>query len=210
MSKAFVKFRKTIKRCEKLKQTYDLQKVSTEKPGNQDLLRASIVLSVAAMDAYMTDVFSEYFIEYIKRWPVDDKMEEQLIKYGVTVKFIIEMYKAEKPLSEIRALVERHYERATTQRMSVIDDLFSLYRIQKITENAAKRIDDTMIINDIEAVVQRRHSIVHDGDYYQSQNIRNVTEEDMKKAGKIDLFVESIEFILSRKFSIRNEEGGKT
>ena len=72
-SKAFVKFDKTINRSIALIRSYrSLLRLKIDNRNlririSKDLIRASVVLSVAALDAYITDVFSEMLVPYLKK-----------------------------------------------------------------------------------------------------------------------------------------------
>jgi hypothetical protein len=65
-SKAYEKFERTISRSNTLiRAYYRLVRIKRENRrlrAPKDLLRASIVLSVAALDAYITDVFAEKLV----------------------------------------------------------------------------------------------------------------------------------------------------
>lgn len=61
-SNAHAKFLKTIRRCESLVASYrQLQEIDQENgaavPTPKDIVRGAVVLAVAALDTYVTDVF---------------------------------------------------------------------------------------------------------------------------------------------------------
>lgn len=86
MTQAKQKFDKTINRCDEMVTLYNRLKENEENDGSvsQDTLRGAIVLAVAAFDAYATDCFSENFVSYIKKYGIDDSLEE-LLKQPLTI-----------------------------------------------------------------------------------------------------------------------------
>lgn len=100
MSNAKIKFDKTYNRCNEMIQLYNELKANAEENDNisQDILRGSIVLAVAAFDAYATDCFSEYFVTYIKKYGIDVLWKNCFGKAGFTVKFCIRINKFRKTL----------------------------------------------------------------------------------------------------------------
>lgn len=204
MSQAKEKFNKTIARCRTLISLYSTMK-SDGKNGNQDLLRASIVLSVAALDAYVTDLFAEFFIEFLKENKISGSLEKKLVDYGVTVAFAIELLKdSDTAYEKIRSLMTNYYARYTTQRMETINQLFELYGLKNITQNAQSKAGIDNLVDEVVAIVQRRHAIVHDGDYNNSK-INPVMDADINKITSIELLVNNIEDIVSNKFRVLKE-----
>src|SRR5690606_21568566 len=59
---------------------------------DDDLFRAGIVLSVAAMDAYFTDRFCEALVPYIKKEGLNKGLKELLSNSGMTLEKSIEMF----------------------------------------------------------------------------------------------------------------------
>lgn len=209
MTNAKKKFDKTITRCEELIETYKEIKQQHEQENcniviqpSQDILRASIVLAVAAFDAYATDCFSEKFIVYIKKHNIDDSMEKLLAESGFSIKFSLELLNSDRPYRKIRTLIDRHYSKYTTQKLDVIDELFLQYRIKKITSNAAKKSgkNEKRLLGSVNKIIERRHSIVHDGDYNEHSRIKPVYESDVARIEDLKLLVEKLDEIIENKF----------
>ena len=141
-SKAYAKFTKSIKRCEELARTYTIlaeaRKQNQKIPAPKDIVRASAILSVAALDAYITDVFTEYLVPYLKKYKTDASLINLLSDAGLDTKEALNLLSMDRPYRRIRTLVSKYYSSYTTQRFDVIDKLFLPYRLNKITDNAQK------------------------------------------------------------------------
>ena len=65
-SKAYQKFLKTIRRCESVVASYDTLRQLSQTDSNisapKDIVRGAVVLAVAALDAYVTEVFAEKLV----------------------------------------------------------------------------------------------------------------------------------------------------
>ncbi|MGE6666710.1 HEPN domain-containing protein [Paenibacillus xylanexedens] len=179
-SKSFEKFTKTINRCEILVDTYiDLKAISDQDEisnPTKDIVRAAVVLSVAALDAYVTDVFAEKLVPYLKRYTPDDSLIKILSDAGLNTKEALTLLKMDRPYRRIRTLIEIYYSKYTTQKFEVIDKLFLQYRLKNITENAARKSGKVLIKKSVEALIQRRHDIAHDGDYNSHGRIKDISE----------------------------------
>ncbi len=206
MMTAKQKFDKTISRCREQINLYnDLKEIKENNTDldinvSQDILRSAIVLAVAAFDAYATDCFSERFIPYIKKRGADTSLIELLGKAGFDISFSLELIDSERPYRKIRTLIEKYYSAYTTQRLNVIDELFLQFHIKKITENAAQRSGRKTLLGSVEKIIQRRHCIVHDGDYNEYNRIKNVTVTDLKRIDDLAILVSNMDEIIENKF----------
>lgn len=201
MNTAKQKFDMTIMRCKDMIHMYDgLQQKNTASAA-QDILRGAIVLSVAAFDAYATDCFSDYFVKYIKRHGVDEPLESLLSKAGYSIKFSIELLHSKRPYRKIRTLIDKYYAQYTTQKLSVIDELFLQFHLKDLTSSAARRSgrDANRLLNSVEKLIARRHSIVHDGDYSEQNRIKKVSRTDVNRINDIVTLVENMDAIICNK-----------
>lgn len=208
MSNAYIKFNKTIERCKVLVETYKQIKVSSISNldsaivATKDILRGAIVLAVAALDAYATDAFSEKFITYIKHKTPDESLVKLLNDAGLDVKQALMLLSTDRPYRKIHTMIEKYYSKYTTQKFEVIDDLFLQYRIPNITTNAAKRSGLKKLKRSVAILIERRHRIVHDGDYNKQGRIRDIKETIVeKRITDLELLVENMDYILENKFS---------
>lgn len=201
MGEAKRKFEKTIKRCYQLNLLN--QKIETK---NNDLSRASIVLSVAALDAYVTDCFSEHFLKYIKKKDISREVIDLLDKYGVTVKCLLDIIKDGNDIEHnvfelIREKMYLYFEKYTTQKMDVIDSLFSLYGLKDITLCAQNRSNEIKLLEEVNKIIIRRHGIVHNGDYDKNFNIKTISNNVINDINKIEIFVDNMDYIIENRFS---------
>lgn len=207
MSNAYIKFNKTIERCKILVETYKQIKTSSLNPNypvvaTKDILRGAVVLAVAALDAYATDAFSEKFIIYIKNKTPDESLVKLLSNAGLDVKQALMLLSTDRPYRKIRTMIEKYYSRYTTQKFQVIDDLFLQYRIQSITTNAERRSGSKRLKRSVELLIERRHQIVHDGDYNKRSHINDIQEAVVeRRITDLEVLVKNMDYILENKFS---------
>jgi len=211
MTKAKKQFDKSIKRCEELlkldaniKSAQSAGKLDVQ-PSN-DVLRAAIVIAVAAFDAYATDCFAEKFVVYIKHNSVDGSLEKLLLDSGFTIKFALSLLDSDRPYRKIRTLINRYYAKYTTQKLGVIDELFLQYHIKDITKNAAKRSGKNVdrLLGSVNKIIERRHNIVHDGDYNIHGKIKPVRETDISRISDLKILVDNMDYIIENRCERRS------
>ena len=56
------------------------------------------------------------------------------------------------------------------------------------------------MLKSVEKIIQRRHYIVHDGDYNEFNRIKNVTAVDLKRIDDLVILVSNMEDIVQNKF----------
>ena len=200
-SKAYKKFKKTIRRCEELVKTYDILYQVSQKnskiPAPKDIIRGSVVLSVAALDAYITDIFSEKLVSYLKRYNPDQSLIDLLHDAGLDTKEALTLITMERPYRRIRTLIGNYYNSYTTQRFDVIDKLFLPYRLNNITENAEKKSGRKQLRVSVGKLIQRRHDIAHSGDYNSHGNIKSIDNSQIeKRILDLDLLVTNMDEII--------------
>lgn len=201
-TKALAKFKKTINRCGELVSIYELlhqQHISEQgPPASKDVIRAVVVLSVAALDAYATDAFTEKLVPYLKRYKPDQSLVDLLHKAGLDTKEALTLITMDRPFRRIRTLIANYYSTYTTQRFDVIDELFLPYRLKNMTLNAEAKSGRKLLKASVEKLIERRHEIVHDGDYNAHGHIKDIDPEQIKKRiGHLDILVSQMDQILS-------------
>lgn len=185
-SKAFAKFHKTVRRCDTLVDAYTtihgLNEADTEVPAApKDIIRGAVVLAVAALDAYVTDVFVEKLATYLKKHRPDESLVALLLKAGLDTREALSLLTMDRPYRRIRNLVQSHYAQYTTQRFDVIDSVFLVYRLNKLTDRAAKKTGKSHIKSRVGDLIDRRHEIVHAGDYNRANRIQDIDEARVKR-----------------------------
>jgi hypothetical protein len=185
-SRAFTKFETSVARSITLIRNYRRLIIFSKNAGKKvfapkDLIRASVVLSVAALDAYITDVFSEKLVPYLKKYKPDEELVMILQKSGLDTREALNLIQMDRPFRRIRNLVNKYYSTYTTQRFEVIDSLFLAYRLKNITKMAEKKSGRMTLKRSVELLIQRRHKIVHEGDYNSHNKLISIDEIQMKK-----------------------------
>lgn len=156
------------------------QNIDSRQVDSDDIARASVVLAVAAMDAYFTDVFCELLVPYLKKKGPTKKMVEIIEEAGLTVRFALELIKKDRPYRHIRTLIERHFAAYTTQQLATVDKLFTAFGVKKLTVNAEKKARRKTLRSGVTSLVKRRHGIVHNGDRNQHGNPKRIAHTTLK------------------------------
>jgi len=185
-SKSYEKFEKVIQRSLDL---LSLQKImeakispaKKEKMNLSDISRAAIVLGIAAMDSYFTDIFAERFIPYLKQKGTNKNITKILAKARLDVEVTLELLSMERPYRRIRKLIEVYLDQHTTQRTKVIDELFLAYNLKNFSDNVQKLKKRRNLLITIELLVERRHKIAHEGDLNSYGKLNNVNLREIRR-----------------------------
>jgi len=203
-SNALNKFKKTIARCESLVECYKTLHAQNQAdgatPAPKDIVRGAVVLAVAAMDAYVTDIFCEKLVPYLKRYTPDPSLVELLSKAGLDTREALNLLAMERPYRRIRTLITRYYETYTTQKFDVIDGIFLPFRLKNLTDNAAAKAGRKSLKKSVGLLVARRQEIAHGGDYNSHGRIKEIDEESIAKRIKhLELLIENMDVIICNK-----------
>ncbi|WP_355661309.1 HEPN domain-containing protein [Halomonas salifodinae] len=166
---------------------------------DDDLFRAGIVLSVAAMDAYFTDRFCEALVPYIKKEGLNKGLKELLSNSGMTLEKSIEMFDNKRPKRVMSNLVRRHLSTFVTQNFKTVDKLHKCIGFEKpVTLSAQDQSKRKRLLGSIEKLVERRHKIVHAGDYNQHGRLNQIEyQKTFKRILEIRVLVINIERLLA-------------
>jgi hypothetical protein len=200
-SKSYDKFKKTIARCEDLVRTFEILHLANSSnaniPAPRDIIRGAVVLSVSAFDAYVTDVFTEKLVNYLKRHTPDDDLIDFLREAGLGTREALTLINMERPYRRIRNMVQAKYSTYTTQRFDVVDAFFLHYRLQGITASAESMSGRKTLKRSVGLLIARRHDIAHDGDYNGHGRIKVIREDLIKKRIKdLELLVSCMDQII--------------
>lgn len=200
-SKSYKKFQKTINRCESLidsyEELYSANLKGEDTPAPKDIVRGAVVLAVAALDAYVTDVFAEKLVAYLKTHGPNDKIISLLADAGLDTEEALQLLTMDRPYRRINTLIRHHYSNYTTQQFDVIDDIFLCYRLTDLTKNAEKKAGRKTLRTSVKKLIKRRHRIAHGGDYNQHGRLRNIDQSTIGKRIKdVDLLVEQMDEIV--------------
>lgn len=178
-SKAYLRFETVVQRSLNLAQArHPLEKIlqqAGEEDDLSDMTRASVVLAVAAMDAYFTGVFAEKLVPYLKSKTTPGKdLLKVLSDAGLNTQTALELLGMQRPYRRIRTLMDDYLEREVTQKTNKIDELFKSYGLIGLSENAEKKAKRKNLVTSIEKLVERRHQIVHRGDISPQGKLREI------------------------------------
>ena len=186
-SKAYLAFEKTIERSLNLTELVKPVELIIKAKRTEanvdasDLLRASLVIGVAAMDSYFTGIFAERFIKYIQKEGVNDKIVEILEKANFTIEVALELLAMDRPYRRLRTRIDEHLSKCTTQNTHVIDDLFLAFRLKQFSKNISKLKNRKSLISSINSAVKRRHQIVHEGDLNSHDKMNPIIQKYVKQ-----------------------------
>lgn len=162
-----------------------------------DLLRASVILSVAAMDSYFTDSFCEILVPFLKKNEPTDKMAAILEKAGLDARLALVLLSMERPFRRIRTIVEGSFGNYTTQRTDVIDQLFESIGLADFTENAQKIVGRSNLKTRIRTLVKKRNFIAHGGDLNSHGQPRKIDADYVEgQISDLELFIEGAEKLI--------------
>lgn len=178
-SNSFRKFLKCNGRAiSMVRRHYDLyrQAGNAWDESHDDLFRAGIVLSVAAMDAYFTDRFCEAFIPYIKRYGLNKEMEDLICRAGFNTEQAISMFDNKRPKRVLSNMMKRYLSNFVTQNFKSIDGLYKSlgFNNPSFTKSAQGISRRSNLISSVTKLIERRHKIVHAGDYNQHGNLNPI------------------------------------
>jgi len=198
-------FKQTNERAVKLVELHkSLNPIGKPHAEHSDILRAAVVISVSAMDAYFHTKITEKtarFVRAKKGVHLPGRLV-QIIKDGASHDRLIEFMFKDKPLSHIASLVRKAIEDHTYQNSGKIeeglkilgvDDLwFQIGKKLQISKDRAKKY--------VQGYVDRRHRIVHRGDLgtamKNKNKLRNITrfyaDQCVKSVGKYIWAIDSI------------------
>lgn len=168
-----------------------------------DILRSSVTLAVAGMDAYFTDRFSESLVKFLKKRGATPDLTKILSDAGLNTAAALEMLTMDRPYRRVRTLVEAHLSNYTTQKQDVIDELFLVYGVKDLCAHSQGLARRKTLLANVSAAVSRRHSIVHAGDLNAYNKARPIKAEAASRhVLNIDLFVNSAEELLVKALKI--------
>ena len=202
-SKPYQKFTKTLGRSVKLGNLY-LSQHDKNIPANGDLVRSGIVLSVASMETYFKDKFADLIVPAMKKVPVDDplgKALKQLLQSaGLDLRQCVSLLMMPRPYRRIRTLVTSYLGKKPTQSLKAIDDLYLCFKFKNFCAIIEGRLGRKDLLKRIKRLVERRHRIVHDGDYNKHQKLCPVDAREVRYMSDLHAFVKGAEEFLNEKF----------
>jgi len=203
-SKVKTRFDETMIRCNALTALYDTTK-------NDDLLRAAVVIGVAAMERFLKDRFLELFIPFLKdeqkrkgvgKW--NKPTDELLAESGIDADFWREnsLCPAKKILVKLSKQV-RDYVRTgiVLQKRKAIEGLYTCYGMGNIIQFAIGKAERKTLWDSVEKLIKRRHQVAHGADYLYAGKLDSVDKKEVvRRLGHVSKLVNSIDEVLQLRF----------
>jgi len=197
MARAMSTFNQAIRRANNM---LDFAETIDESSLKNDNIRMATVLSVAGMDAYFTLKFRDIITDFLSNEEPGEDLIKLLKDAGLDTRMALELIWMDRPLRRIGTLVERYFDRYTTQRFDAIDDLFKTIGLPNLCQNAEGIVGRTTLRTSIAKLVEKRHEIVHDADINSHIRPRGITlSTTRKRVRDIKLFVEACNSILENR-----------
>jgi hypothetical protein len=196
---AYVQFENVVERALNLLSHEKRLQHSFAQIDFSDLIRAAVVLGVASMDSYFTNVFAELLVPYLRRHGPKEAMIELLGDAGFDSKVALRYIASGKPYEGIQRLVQKHLDRRTTQRPEAIDELFVAFGIKNFCHHAQQLSGRKTLLSRVKSLVDRRNVIAHDGDLDGRGKLKTISRE---RAGRdirsLVLFVSKSEELINK------------
>ncbi len=148
----------------------------------QDVLRASLVMAVSAMDAYFHAKIVQHVVKHSRKTNPSNK----LLNERILVKDFIEGRRKAHTNAALRAAIERKLSYQSLQQPSQVAEALGLIGVSDFWKGVAQRLNqraDTLRTS-LAKVVKRRNQIAHEGDLSQSRRARNkgraITHKDVE------------------------------
>jgi hypothetical protein len=162
-------------------------------PPSADLVRFSVVLSIAAMDDYFTRKYAEVLVPCLKRHGIKSEFISMLEHAGLDLAGSLELISMDRPYRRIRKIAQDFYKGYSTQSTQRIDDLFKTIGISGLSEHAQRRAKRRNLLQSIELFVKRRHQIVHAGDLNRRGTLQPIELNILNKSKDVVIFVMNAE-----------------
>lgn len=193
------RFDQMMERCENLLHASDGNGVLTSV--RDDMRRSVVMFSVSALDAYASDRFMEDFTKHIKSHKLSAIEVDLLKDSGVTVEVALELMskRQKRPYGVIRSHVEKHFAKMSMQSFDSINSLYKYLGLKHIVDDALENTKRKTLNSKINAMLRRRHKIVHEGDYDGKHNLQDIDRGDVDHWLKATrMLVDSMEEIVKK------------
>lgn len=178
-----------------------------------DMLRASVVFAVAAVDSYFHDKILENVIAVIKycgknRAGLPGYLSE-ILKDCLTPEKALSLLYRKRPDEEFRKVLARHLGDRTYQDAGKIEKAVQIIGVSDIWESVRQTLrlrSKNRAKAYIQPYVRRRHQIVHEGDLYKSKKFRHTLRPIARSYARncvkhIRWFIEAVDKAVDRKFA---------
>lgn len=204
------RFDETLNRCNSLMELF-------EKAPNGDLLRAAVVLAVAALDKYCKDKFLDFFEGYygdaLKAHANLECCDAYLDKKGIDIKVRLSLYQKHAtgelscPERDMARLLRDELQRDTFQRVDAITELFKCFGLNDIIKRAVEKSGRPDVWKSVADLIRRRHQIAHSADYGTGAGVESIEEDAVGRwLDELSQLVNCIDSIVDNKFKVTTKE----
>ncbi len=193
-------FLKVIHRAEQL---IELRATQPEIDEPDDLLRAAVVLAVAAFDRYFTAKYCDVLVPHLKSGKkIYSSLFETLGKAGLTPEFTLqEIIPADRPYRKIRTIIQNSLSNYTSHRDDKIDELFSNVGLKNLCENAQAKAKRKNLLSRVMKLVDLRNEIAHEAHTKTNGDPRHISSDNVSsRINEMKLFVKCCDEIIDKKF----------
>lgn len=131
-----------------------------------DIMRASVVLTISAIDAYLHGVALHYAARAAQQKPVPPALLEMIRDWRLEASEILDLTLSADGAKKFAERVDDHFADRTLQDPSKVDQVFRILGItdiwQQVAHGMGRAKDD--LCRDFAAIVRRRHEIAHEAD----------------------------------------------
>jgi len=142
-----------------------------KEPRTDDLLRASLVMIVSAMDAYYHTMIATYVAKAFR----SKEPPTALLDCRITISDLEKAHKGTRLGAHVRSAIERHLSHQPLQSPKAISKGLSLIGIKDFWVSVSKEMgrDKDVVEKKLKRIAKRRHQIVHEGDLSQGDKTKN-------------------------------------
>lgn len=205
MSKPFTIFSKSIERAKNLLELWNEEVDLVEK---DDLVRAAVIISVAAFDRYFTAKFCDVLVAHLKSGAkIGPELFDLLEKAGFDTEFALTLIsdavekRTSRPFRKIRTIVQNSLSNQTTHRDDAIDKLFLPLGLRGLCAHAARKAKMPKLTKHIMDLVDLRNAIAHEAHVKQNGEPRSVDGNQIAtRIKELASFVQRCDEIVDAKF----------
>jgi len=205
-SKAYVRFEGVIERSLNLLSLQTLIENVFSAAGDprdlSDMARTTVVLAVSAMDAYLTGIFAERLVPFLKKKEAPRALVALLEDAQLGTKVALDLLRMQRPYRRVRKLIDSYLARQVTQRMDTINRLFSAYGLKNFCQQIEKKARRKTLLASVRILVQRRHDIAHKGDLNSHGRLKKINPVRIKtRVMDVVKFVSCADELLQKQLS---------
>jgi len=162
-----------------------LKRTDFSKDALSDLLRASLVMVVSAIDAYFHAKIIAYVVALANKGTA---MPPALSNAKISVADFVKAKKYERPMTVVRNALAEYLGYQSLQAPDQIASALSWLGVADFWNQVAARMGATRanVTSGLKAIVKRRNQIAHEGDLSQSKKARNksrpLTPKEVRRA----------------------------